>query len=105
MPDRYITTSGRVPAETTLAADGAPRHLDRRYDEMQHFSRFATDDTWLPFALERLAQLHEDRGHRTEAARYYARFAELWAEADPELQPRVDAATRALARLTGEAGG
>lgn len=43
----------------------------------------------LPGVLERLAALHEDAGRHEEARRYYRDFAELWADADPELQPRV----------------
>ena len=39
--------------------------------------------------LERLGRLHQARGDGAEAAAYYARAAELWEHADPELQPRV----------------
>jgi tetratricopeptide (TPR) repeat protein len=55
-----------------------------------------------PLGFLHRAQLHERRGEPTEAARYYARFLELWSDADPHLQPRVEAARLALQRLHGE---
>jgi tetratricopeptide (TPR) repeat protein len=54
-----------------------------------------------PVAIERLGPLYEARGDTVNAKRYYARFAELWKDADPKLQPRVRAATAALERLRG----
>lgn len=59
--------------------------------------------TWLE-ALGYLcrAQLHERRGEREEALRSYARFAELWANADSHLQPQVQSARRAMERLAAE---
>jgi serine/threonine-protein kinase len=55
-----------------------------------------------PLALYNRAQLHERRGEFEQAARYYARFLELWGDADPQLQPRVEAARMSLQRLRGE---
>jgi hypothetical protein len=40
-----------------------------------------------------------------EAAQYHALFIDLWADADPNLQPRVQAAREALARIRGEEDG
>ncbi len=48
------------------------------------------------------AQLHERRGERERALIYYSRFVEMWADADPHLQPRVESARRAMERLAGE---
>jgi eukaryotic-like serine/threonine-protein kinase len=42
-----------------------------------------------PWTLERLGQLHETLGDGEKAREYHLRFADLWADADPELQPRV----------------
>jgi tetratricopeptide (TPR) repeat protein len=61
---------------------------------------------WNPWAeamayLHR-AELHERRGELDEAARYYARFIDMWADADDHLQPRVEAARRALERIRGQ---
>ena len=50
-------------------------------------------------ALERLGQLHDERGDLDDAAKYYAQFVELWAEADEELQPRVRAAQARLEQI------
>ncbi|HSM07429.1 MAG TPA: tetratricopeptide repeat protein [Gemmatimonadota bacterium] len=55
-------------------------------------SRLRQRATTLGPTLERIAQIHDELGRLEEAAAYYARFADLWAEADPELQPRVTAA-------------
>ncbi|UCC48864.1 MAG: tetratricopeptide repeat protein [Gemmatimonadota bacterium] len=63
------------------------------------------DADWYALAgiYERLAGLYELRGDRERAAQHYNRFIELWRDADPELQPRVQAARRALERLLQEA--
>jgi tetratricopeptide (TPR) repeat protein len=47
------------------------------------------DAVFLFDTLERLGALHEARGDSAQAAIYYGRAAELWKDADPELQPRV----------------
>jgi tetratricopeptide (TPR) repeat protein len=39
--------------------------------------------------LERLAALYEQTGDSVNAAKYYARVADMWKEADAPLQPRV----------------
>jgi eukaryotic-like serine/threonine-protein kinase len=54
--------------------------------------------------LERLAALSEELGDAEAAARSYRHFIELWADADPELQPRVQAARERLAALEGRGG-
>lgn len=62
---------------------------------------------YLGEVLERLGRMHEERGDREEAAEYYRRFVELWADADPELRPRVEAAREgitALSRSQSEGG-
>ncbi len=57
---------------------------------------------WIePLAYYHRAELHERRGEFDDAARFYARFLELWSDADPHLQPRVEAARLALQRLRG----
>jgi tetratricopeptide (TPR) repeat protein len=55
----------------------------------------------LPAIERRLAELEESRGDIDAAIRHYRRFLELWSDADPEFQYQVDAARRALARLSG----
>jgi hypothetical protein len=53
--------------------------------------------------LER-ARAAEGLGRRADAARAYARVADLWARGDPALQPIVRAARAAAARLSGSGG-
>ena len=53
---------------------------------------------------ESLARLYDGRGELDDAARHYARFVELWRDADPELQPRVEAAQARLQEIHDERG-
>lgn len=53
---------------------------------------------------ERLGQLYDERDEVEKAAEYYARFVELWAEADAALQPRVRAAQERLEEIVRERG-
>ncbi len=57
-----------------------------------------------PWVLERLGSLHEELGNRERAREFYLRFADLWAGADPPLQPRVQRARERAAALAGEGG-
>ena len=73
-----------------------------RYLAARTNRRHTIDAVHLATVLEHLGALHEARGDRERAAGYYARFIELWKDADPELQYRVQAARRALSRLSAE---
>ncbi len=57
-----------------------------------------------PLLFERLGQLYDELGDLENAALYYARFVELWADADAELQPRVEVARLRLAEIIRERG-
>ena len=46
------------------------------------------------------ARIYERLGEREKAVQQYSRFIDLWKDADPELQPQVEAARRALAALS-----
>jgi DNA-binding SARP family transcriptional activator/tetratricopeptide (TPR) repeat protein len=48
----------------------------------------------------RQAEIHQRLGNPEQAAKHYARFLELWPNADLEFQPLVDTARRRLANLT-----
>ncbi len=105
-----------VAAKTPGSPMYALKYLGRLYDRAnrpdsaidgyeQYMSapaldRLAFDAVLLPGVLERLGELHEAAGHPDEAAAYYQRFAHLWAGADPELQPRVEAALRRAEALS-----
>ncbi|UCC84513.1 MAG: hypothetical protein JSW46_06185 [Gemmatimonadota bacterium] len=66
-------------------------------DRWQSFN----NDKWqLGVAYERLSQLYEARGDADNAVLYYGHLVELWKDADPELQPRVEAARRAIEALS-----
>ena len=58
--------------------------------------------TRLAHAHYYLGQAYEGLGEYAEARKAYAYFVSAWQDADPELQPRVEAARRALERLTAE---
>ena len=49
-------------------------------------------------------QLYDEAGDRQKAVEYYAKFVELWRDADPELQPRVEAAQRRIDEIFAETG-
>lgn len=55
----------------------------------------------LLWVLER-ARVNDRLGNTAEATEAYAYVVSAWRHADPELQPLVDEARRALARLAGE---
>jgi tetratricopeptide (TPR) repeat protein len=80
----------------------------RRYAETPFTDRF-TSYTYargpeLGPVYERLGQLYDEAGDADNAALYYARFVELWAEADDELQPRVRAAQARLDEIVRQRG-
>ena len=62
------------------------------------------DAVALPDVLQHLAQLYDEAGDTEAAARTYARFVELWQDADPELQPRVRAARERLEAIVRRRG-
>jgi tetratricopeptide (TPR) repeat protein len=76
-----------------------------RYVSEPSLRRTALLDRWhLGWILERLGELHEQRGNVQKAAQYYGQFVELWKDADSELQPRVNAARNRLQRIVGPRG-
>jgi tetratricopeptide (TPR) repeat protein len=55
-------------------------------------------------AHESLARLYDEKGDLEKAALHYAQFVDLWEDADPLLQPRVDAARARLEEIVRERG-
>jgi tetratricopeptide (TPR) repeat protein len=61
--------------------------------------RAAYELVYLAPAHLRQAGIYDKRGDRSQAAQHYRRFIELWKDADPELQPAVEAARERLAEV------
>ncbi len=85
-PDSAIAAYTRYVDTPWLARDGRDFLLP-------------TDPYLLGPVHERLAQLLDAQGDEEGAMLHYARFVTLWKDADPELQPRVEAARRRLDEL------
>ena len=61
--------------------------------------RAGLDRFYLAKALFRLGELYENANDAKAATEYYGRFVDLWAKADPELQPRVTEARARIERI------
>jgi tetratricopeptide (TPR) repeat protein len=83
--------------------DSAVVYYERYLAPTQNWRAY-TDAAWRAWTLERLGQLYDELGELEQAAGYYAAFVELWAEADPELQPRVQAARTRMEEIVRERG-
>jgi tetratricopeptide (TPR) repeat protein len=83
-------------------------NLDSLQAVLERYVTTPEDDRWeidpleLPGVYRRLAQVYEARGNVDGAIDYYGRFADLWANADQELQPLVTAARESIQRLIQE---
>jgi eukaryotic-like serine/threonine-protein kinase len=62
------------------------------------------DPLQLPHTLRRLGELYDAQGNTAKAVEYYARFVNLWRDADPELQPLVRRAQERLNALRPDRG-
>jgi DNA-binding SARP family transcriptional activator/tetratricopeptide (TPR) repeat protein len=79
------------------------------YDTVSSTYRLNFDDLWLygvlrPIAHERGAAAFLASGDTTTALRHLGEFLELWSAADPELQPRVQAAQQRLEEILAARG-
>lgn len=83
------------------ARDAELRTL-RRFTTGYSQFRLEWDALFLGPALERLGELHEERNDVERAVDYYRRFLNLWEDADPELQPRVEAVRERIVALSAE---
>ena len=105
-----LVTSGRRDTRSTMWALGeAYTALGRWADAERVFRTSAWAGLLRPFAAYpmvrlRLAHVLEAQNRVAEAVEAYAYFVEHWATADPELQPIVQDARDAIARLSGGAG-
>jgi eukaryotic-like serine/threonine-protein kinase len=97
-----------MPLSDAFLAAGQPDsalvHARRFVDTPAAFN-FMLDYWDLARALERLGELHEERGERKQALEAWARLTRLWKDADPVLQPRVRRAQdRVRALMANPAG-
>jgi tetratricopeptide (TPR) repeat protein len=58
------------------------------------------DGIFMPGIHKRLGELYEAKGDRQQALTHYMKFADLWKNADPELQPKVAEVRAKIARLS-----
>jgi len=99
MSDNYISVLslplGRLRAELG-DTEGAIAVLEAAAASYGYLDGFVGPRS---LALYRLGPLYEELGETEKARDAYAEFAERWKDADPRLQPMVDTARAALARL------
>jgi tetratricopeptide (TPR) repeat protein len=62
------------------------------------------DGRWRAPVHRWLGEIYEAKGDTRRAIEHYGRFVELWANADPELQPQVHEVRSRLERLRTRAG-
>ncbi|MFZ5624200.1 MAG: protein kinase domain-containing protein [Gemmatimonadota bacterium] len=74
----------------------------RAYLDTPALWRVKWDGTYLALVYERMADLYERGGDRSQAATYYGKLIDLYRNADPELRPVVQRARAGLARVTSE---
>ena len=82
-------------------ADSAIAYYERAYRSPVS-DEGSEDPAYMPVGLMRLGELHEQKGDRDKALLYYGKFAELWQNADRELQPKVADARARIAALSAE---
>jgi len=87
-PRWFSLVRGRAH-EAAARPDSAVVDYDAYVGAVEFLDSDARPWIFLFDTLERLGRLNEQLGHDAEAAMYYERAAELWKDADPELQPRV----------------
>jgi serine/threonine-protein kinase len=84
-----------------LLVSGRDREAARLFDTMPFMMDQAPPIDAVVVALER-GRVHERLGNRAAAIDAFTFVTEAWRNADPELQPMVDEARAALARLVAE---
>ncbi len=82
------------------------REAGRPVEALEWYRHLVGTSPWelafLPFALYGQAQAYEQLGDLDRAIENYAALVELWKDADPEFQPRVDAAQQRLNEIFAE---
>jgi tetratricopeptide (TPR) repeat protein len=81
-------------------SDSAIAVLTRYIEQFPDAFRLGSDAWNLAGVHKRLGELYEAKGDKQKAAGHYVKFLELWKNADPELQPKVDEVRKRLARIS-----
>ncbi|MEX0909534.1 MAG: tetratricopeptide repeat protein, partial [Gemmatimonadaceae bacterium] len=91
-----------VPLADAYEASGKPDSaivVLTRFVDMTRTNKTWSNSFDLAPSHERLGRLYEAKGDRARAVAHYTKFVELWRNADPALQPRVQAARQRVAQL------
>ena len=86
------------------ARDSAIAYYEQYLRTPSFFKLYDADAVSLARTYERLGALYEAKGDRRQALEYYEKFIDLWKNADPDLQPRVNAARARVGFLRGGGG-
>jgi len=89
--------------EAAGQADSAIARYEQYLETPSNFQLFLDALVRAP-AHESLGRLYDERGDLENAALHYAQFVDLWEDADPELQPRVESARARLEEIVRERG-
>jgi tetratricopeptide (TPR) repeat protein len=103
-PQDIGPTIGMAQAFDRAGQADSARVYYGRYLESRHWLGVMSHSVSLANALGRAAELEYEAGNLDRAAAYLAEFVELWKDADPELQPRVEAARFRLEQILREQG-
>ena len=89
--------------EAESAPDSALAHYERFLDAPEAMG-WSRDQHLRPWVLRRAGELAAQFGRRQMAIQRYSQFAELWKNADPDLQPVVRDVRARIAKLTAQGG-
>jgi tetratricopeptide (TPR) repeat protein/tRNA A-37 threonylcarbamoyl transferase component Bud32 len=103
---------GITQREATALRGIAHMEAGRPDSAIASFERFfsladpglSADNVYGPDILTRLGELYEGKGNRGKAIDMYSQLVTRWADADPELQPRVRELRDRINRLRAEGG-
>jgi tetratricopeptide (TPR) repeat protein len=98
-PCRLIASLGLARSYELARESGEAIRMYERFLGDNVTTRWREDQWHRASVLERLGQLYEGEGDRSSAASYYQQFVDLWADADDELQPRVESARARITSL------
>ncbi|MCA9726942.1 MAG: tetratricopeptide repeat protein [Candidatus Eisenbacteria bacterium] len=83
--------------------DSAIVHYER-YLHQSHELKIFEYRYDLAKALTAIADCYDRTGQPLRAAEYYGKFADLWADGDPEMKQKAERARKTAGRLLGESG-